>query len=203
MKDCIAVFISSKQVEFEMERAVLADKIRAVPFLEPVVAEEWPPERRTIREVFLDRVRRSHIYVGLFDRVYSEPTELEYRTAVENPYREVLLYVKRCPDADREPPLTRFIQDLKRRHTIMEYSTIADLLPVFQDHLRACLIRMITHLQKLGESAPEVRASDAVLQARWMRQREQLLSLGLPQESDRAADWVLRVSEATAALTRR
>jgi hypothetical protein len=202
MKDCIAVFISSKQAEFETERAVLADKIRAVPFLEPVVAQEWPPERRTIQEVFLDRVRQSHIYVGLFDRVYSEPTELEYRTAIENPYREVLIYVKRSPDSAREPVLTQLIQHLKQRHTIVEYNTIADLLTVFQDHLRACLIRMITHLQKLGESAPQGRGSGSVLRIRWVREREQLLSLGLPQESDRAADWVLRITEATTALTR-
>src|SRR6185503_13788870 len=107
--DPISVFISSKQSEFETERAVLADKIRGIPFLDAVVAEEWAPERTPVQDVFLEKVRRCPIYVGLFQCIYSEPTEMEYRAGIENPYREVLLYVKTCRGT-RDPHLTQLIE---------------------------------------------------------------------------------------------
>lgn len=181
MSNAIGVYISSKQVEFEIERAVLADKIRSLPFLEPVIAKEWPPERRTIEEVFLDEVRQAPIYVGLFHRIYSAPTEVEYRTALENEHRELLIYLKRSPEEDRAPELRTLIREFQSRHTVVEFTTIGDLLPVFTNHLGSALVRMISLLQKLGER-PLTRSSNSILARRWDNQNEALLRLGLPTE---------------------
>jgi len=179
--DPISVFISSKQSEFETERAVLADKIRGIPFLDAVIAEEWAPERTPVQDVFLEKVRRCPIYVGLFQCIYSEPTEMEYRAGIENPYREVLLYVKACRGT-RDPRLTQLIEATRSRHVTFQFEGVKDLLPVFTLHLQAALVRMVETLQALGKQAPVSRSAESVLQRRWAAQRRQLASLGLPED---------------------
>jgi hypothetical protein len=179
--DAIGVFISSKQSEFETERAVLADKIRAIPFLDPVVAEEWVPERTPVQDVFLDKVRRCPIYVGLFQRIYSEPTEREYRTAMENPYREVLIYVKECR-GERDPRLAQLVEAARSQHVTFQFESIKDLLPVFTMHLQAALVRMVSSLQALGKDPPVSRSAASVLARRHAAKHRRLLELGLPED---------------------
>src|SRR5215469_10500286 len=65
----LRVFISSKQSEFELERALLKHEVEAIPRLEADLAEEWSPQRVEVRKVFLERVMAAHFYVGLFGRV--------------------------------------------------------------------------------------------------------------------------------------
>jgi hypothetical protein len=201
MKESISIFISSKQVEFETERAVLADKIRSIPFLEPVLAEEWPPQHSTPEDLFLDQVRNSPIYIGLFHCIYSKPTEMEYRAAVENPYREILIYLKHSPNSAREPALHDLISEFKQRHVIAEFTTISDLLPVFTHHIRNALTRMIALLQKLGEGAPIGRAQNSILTRRWIRQQEQLQKLGLLKDMPDTATWIQHLSESLNAIS--
>ncbi len=197
--DAISVFISSKQSEFETERAVLADKIRAIPFLDVVVAEEWAPERTPVQDVFLEKVRRCPIYVGLFQCIYSEPTELEYHAGMENPYREVLFYVKACREA-RDPRLAAFIEAARSRHVTFQFEGIRDLLPVFTSHLQAALVRMVENLQALGKQKPVSRSEDSVLQRRWAAQQRHLRALGLPEDHAVAAE---QLTQAVAALGER
>ena len=179
--DAISVFISSKQSEFETERAVLADKIRAIPFLDPVVAEEWAPERTPVQDVFLDKVRRCPIYVGLFQCIYSEPTEREYRTAMENRHREVLFYVKECR-GERDPRLAQLVEAARSQHVTFQFAGIKDLLPVFTMHLQAALVRMVLSLQALGKQSPVSRSAGSVLERRWAEKQKLLLDLGLPKD---------------------
>ncbi|HJZ74721.1 MAG TPA: DUF4062 domain-containing protein [Vicinamibacterales bacterium] len=195
--DGISVFISSKQAEFETERAVLADKIRAIPFFTPVIAEEWTPQRTAVRDVFLDKVRSSPIYVGLFHRVYSDATELEYRAAVENPYREVLLYVK-DRDAVREPRLTQLLSAARSEHVTFQFEGVKDLLPVFTAHLQAALVRMVATLQRLAKEPPVARSAESALRRRWELERRHLKALGLPNDS---ASVVERLTDAITALS--
>jgi hypothetical protein len=201
MKDTIPIFISSKQKEFETERAVLADKISAIPFLEPMLAEEWGPQRSTPEDLFLDQVRQAPIYIGLFHRVYSKPTEMEYRAAVENPYREILIYLKRSPEADREAALKNLIAEFEERHVVYEFTTIAELLQVFTNHLGGALKRLITHLQKLGEGPPVGRTKESVLAQRWARQQAQMRKIELLRNPLDAAVWIERLSHSLGTIT--
>jgi len=194
--DAISVFISSKQSEFERERAVLADKIRSIPFLDVVLAEEWAPERTPVQEVFLDRVRRCPIYVGLFQCIYSEPTEMEYRAGMENPYREVLLYVKAC-NGTRDPRLAQLVDAARSRHVTFQFDGLKDLLPVFTQHRQAALVRMVENLQALGKQAPVGRSPHSVLERRWAAQQRHFDNLGLPEDRIAALD---KLERAVAAL---
>src|SRR4051812_38665157 len=94
----LRVFVSSKQSEFQLERAVIKHEIESIPRLEADLAEDWAPERNNVRSVFFDRVTSAHFYVGLFGCTYSEPTCAEYLEARKNSYREILIYVKACAD---------------------------------------------------------------------------------------------------------
>jgi hypothetical protein len=173
----IPVFISSKQSELAIERDLVAEHVRRVPPLEPVVAEEWAPQARRVRDVMLDKVRVAPIYIGLFASVYSEPTELEYREAVRNPYREVLIYVK--AGADRDPRLAALVESMRDDHVVTTYTDVRDLLRRCAEHLQEALSRMILLLQKLGEDPPVSRGGGARLRARWEQQQRLLRELSL------------------------
>lgn len=190
MDNRLSIFISSKQSELEEERAVLADKIRSLAFFEPVLAEEWPPQRADIQAVFLDKVRQAPIYIGLFHQVYSEPTEREYLTAAENPHREMLIYLKRSDTGQIDPRLQSLIERMKQERVVYSFRHVGELLPLFTDHLKSALNRMVTLLQKLGETPPASRGS-SILKARWERERSAILGIGLPREPQ-AADALAR-----------
>lgn len=174
----IPVFISSKQAELSIERDLLAEQVRRMPPLEPVIAEEWAPQAKRVQEVMLDKVRLSPIYIGLFASVYSEPTELEYREARKNPYREVLIYVKAA--AERDPALVALIEAMRDDHVITQFVDVRDLLHRFESHLRQAVSRMIFVLQKLGEERPVTRtAGHSRLARRWAEEQTLLSEFAL------------------------
>ncbi|WP_263376502.1 DUF4062 domain-containing protein [Granulicella aggregans] len=182
MPSKIRVFLSSKQTEFTTERLVMAHMIRDIPVLEPVLAEEWFPSGSSIKQVYLNDVRTCPIYVGLFGAIYSEPTHLEYLAACENPYREKLIYLKNSDNIDE--PLLKLIEDFKSRLVFARFSTIADLLPVFSNHLIAALTRMMTTLQLLGEVKPVTQGAGLVMEKRWANRQKQIQELELPNAAE-------------------
>jgi hypothetical protein len=194
----IRVFISSKQAEFHEERRGMADVIRQLPLLAADVAEEWAPERNTVEDRYLAGVRAAPIFVGLFGSIFSAPTANEYDAAIENPHREVLTYVKRC--ATVEPPLADLIRrfdDPREGHTVRRFDLWADLKPYFEQHLWAAVRRMIQNYMSLADSPPVARSASGVMAARWQRERDHLLSLGLPDAADRtrAQAWADRLTK--------
>lgn len=89
------VFISSVQKEFERERAALANYLSTDvllrSFFQPFLFEKVSAIRSTPEQVFLDEVKQSDIYIGLFgknygneDKIGISPTEKEYDIAKEN-----------------------------------------------------------------------------------------------------------------------
>jgi hypothetical protein len=189
----IRVFISSKISEFEIERAILADKIRSIPYLEPVMSEEWHPQRSSIRDTFVDQVNDCQVYIGLFGCIYSEPTEVEYRTAILNEYREIVIYIRQCNIEQREPLLQQLVAELKQNHVTSEYRTAADLVTRINDHLKSMIVQMIRRLLRLGELA--VGADTRGLSTRGRRELALLQSLGLPSNKDLALELATRLNE--------
>jgi hypothetical protein len=199
----IQVFISSKQSEFETERAVLAHEIRNIPLLEPVLAEEWNPTGTSVQEVYLHDVRTSPIYVGLFGSIYSQPTHLEYKAACENPYREKLIYLKQTDKIDE--PLRQLLVEFQDRHVTAKFRTLADLVPVFSKHLSAALSRMINTLQLFGEPKPVAQGKATVLAKQWENRRKHIRELGLPEnlEDTSKKELMIAITAASNLLGRR
>jgi hypothetical protein len=168
----IPVFISSKQSELAIERDLVAEQVRRISPLEPDIAEEWAPQATRVQSVMLDRVRLAPIYVGLFASVYSEPTEQEYREAIKNPYREILIYIKN--GTDRDPRLEALVESMRDAHVVTAYIDVRDLLHRFTDHLRQAISRMILLLQKLGEAPPASRGAASHIRGRWEQQQKLL-----------------------------
>jgi len=206
--DVLRVFISSKQVEFNDERRGMAQVIRSLPLLAADFAEDWSPERESIQASFMMRVRKAPIYVGLFGRVYSPATVLEYQTACENPRREILIYIRHCHD--REPLLTEFVRRLEdpvSGHTLLHFSAWADLKPLFERHLWDAVRRMIEKYLRLSEPKVRARNTNSVRARRWRETRKQLLDLGLPgaEEAAQATRWATELRDMLArhsAMTR-
>lgn len=175
----VRVFVSCKQSEFEMERYAITHAIQSIPSLQPVLAEEWSPAAASVREVYLQDVRTSPIYVGLFGQLYSEPTKLEYLAACANPYRAKLIYIKESNQV--EPLMHELIRYLlEERHTITKFRTVADLLPVFSKHLADAVNRVMETRQLLDEPRPVAHSAGkghSVLEQRWMKRQEQLTEL--------------------------
>jgi hypothetical protein len=178
MNHRIRIFISGKQSEFEVERIAVAREILSIPILEPVLAEDWSAQGGSAQEATLRDARTCPIFIGLFGCNYSEPTKLEYLAASENPYRELLIYLKECSAPD--PPLLELIKTLEHRVTFKRFRSVADLLPAFSEHLLGALNRMVGNYQLLGNPKPVVQGSGGVLERRWAHQLRYVATLGLP-----------------------
>ena len=107
------IFISSAQKEFAVERTALRDYLRADPllrrFFEVFLFEDIPASDRRADAVYLDEVKRCDLYIGLFGRENSAPTELEFHHASELG-KPRLIYVKGEGDQDKHPKMQALIR---------------------------------------------------------------------------------------------
>lgn len=131
------IFISSVQREFAKERRVLAEMIRKDmllgTFFDVFLFEEMAAQNRSAKSVYLDEVRDSDIYLGLFGCEYGfedaegvSPTEREYDLATEcDKYR--LAFVKRTAAHNRMPKERTLIAKVEREVTRKSFSSLAML----------------------------------------------------------------------------
>lgn len=131
------IFISSVQREFAKERRALAEMIRKDmllgTFFDVFLFEEMAAQNRSAKSVYLDEVRNSDIYLGLFGCEYGfedaegvSPTEREYDLATEcGKYR--LAFVKRTAAYNRMPKERTLIAKVEREVTRKSFSSLAML----------------------------------------------------------------------------
>lgn len=131
------IFISSVQREFAKERRALAEMIRKDmllgTFFDVFLFEEMAAQNRSAKSVYLDEVRNSDIYIGLFGTEYGfedaegvSPTEREYDLATEcDKYR--LAFVKRTAAHNRMPKERTLIAKVEREVTRKSFSSLAML----------------------------------------------------------------------------
>ncbi len=111
----IDIFISSKMQELAAEREMLSELIptlsQGVLQVHPWIFEEDAPAAdKTIREVYLDALKQSGLYIGLFWKEYGEWTIDEFDRATEwNIPRHI--YVKDVDGKKRDPKLEKFLND--------------------------------------------------------------------------------------------
>ncbi len=135
----LRVFISSTMDDPKEERVALATAIDKNRFWESVYAESFVARSESPREVCLDEVRKSHIYIGILkDRYGYIPSDnnpqwysvvvLEYNEARNNQL-PVLIFVDKN-GSKRESKLMEFLKDITdfdRGHWRKEYSTTEEL----------------------------------------------------------------------------
>lgn len=118
--NAIRIFISSVQREFAQERAALRDYLRNDPlmreFFDFFLFEDVPASDRCPDDLYLDEVKQSNIYVGLFGDDYGSedaegisPTEREFDQATDSGIHR-LIFVKGTNDGDRHPKMQALIQ---------------------------------------------------------------------------------------------
>ena len=159
----IRIFISSVQREFAKERKALAEMIRKDmllgTFFEVFLFEATTAQNRSAQSVYLDEVRNSDIYLGLFGIEYGfedvkgvSPTEREYDLATEcGKYR--LAFVKRVSAHLRAPKERALIAKVERDVTRKSFSSLATLKKVVYESLfRYLQERDIVNVRPFDES---------------------------------------------------
>jgi len=117
------VFISSVLKEFLNERLAVQETITESAVLsrcfEVELWEEFPPMSLSSREAYVEKLKESDIYIGLFGNEYGapeedgfSPTEREYRTAkAEGKY--ILVFLKGKTDERRHEKLKGLLKEFK------------------------------------------------------------------------------------------
>ena len=157
------IFISSVQREFAKERKALAEMIRKDmllgTFFEVFIFEETAAQNRSVQSVYLDEVRNSDIYLGLFGAEYGfedadgvSPTEREYDLATEcGKYR--LAFVKRTASHLRVPKERSLIAKVEREVTRKSFTSLATLKKmVYEALFRFLQERDVVNVRPFDES---------------------------------------------------
>ena len=114
------IFISSVQKELQAERFAVRDFVHRNDllrqFFHVFLFEDLPPADRRADAVYLDEVKNSAIYVGIFGSEYGwqddngkSPTEREFAEATRLRKRRLIL-VKGRDDKGREPKMKALVQ---------------------------------------------------------------------------------------------
>jgi len=141
----LRVFISSTMDDLQEERMAVVCAINKNIFWEAKYAESFTARTESPREVCLEEVRDSHIYIGIFkDRYGYVPSGnnsqgwsavvLEYSEAKKNQL-PIFIFIDKN-DSKRENKLIEFLKeitDFDRGHWRKEYSTIEELIQFVLD----------------------------------------------------------------------
>ena len=165
-----AVFVSSVQKEFEEERRAIKDYLQNDPLFKLFISdiflfEDIPAQDQRSDMVYLNKVDRCDIYVGLFGNEYgyedaegNSPTEREFeRATAQSKYR--LLFIKGQKDTDRHPKMRTLIQkvgnQLIRRRFVGKSDLISDLYASLVDFLEQNGVLPVTPF----DASPQPKAS--------------------------------------------
>lgn len=132
------IFISGVQGEFARERAALRAHLQANPFLrecfDAFLFEDVPAVGKRPEQVYLDELRGSDLYLGLFGREYgaagedgASPTEREFERAGELG-KPRLIFVKGGADAPRDERMAALIAKAERSLVRGRFDSVEDLL---------------------------------------------------------------------------
>jgi hypothetical protein len=136
----LRIFISSTMEDFQEERKAIAEAINQNRFWEAVHAESFIARSESPKEVCLEEVRKSHIYIGIFKKRYGYVPDnnnprrvsavvLEYEEAKSNHLPVIILVCKNT--SDRESRLDEFLKeitDFDKGHWRKEYTTTNELI---------------------------------------------------------------------------
>jgi hypothetical protein len=163
--------------EFSQERAAIAYQISLIKEFDINAAESWGAGSATVEEIYLQEVRKSHIYIGLFGKEYSIATSQEYEEAYKNPYRQKLIYIKKA--VERAPQLVELIKTLHLRHKPYLFESLGNLLPQLRLDLISALEQIADQILQMGETppVPQSAARESVSLKAWHKRQSYLKAL--------------------------
>jgi predicted HTH transcriptional regulator len=132
------IFVSSVQKELQQERYEIRDYVNGDPLLNKhftvFLFEDLPPKDRRPDEVYLDMVKKSDIYVGLFGSKYGKPNadgfspvEQEYLCAREHAKHRIIL-IKEIDASARDSRMNALILKAQNEVVRNEFSNITKLI---------------------------------------------------------------------------
>ncbi len=130
------VFISSVQKEFKAERRAIKDFVSSDPlchrYFEVFLFEDSPARGRRPDKVYLDEVKKSSVYIGLFGNEYGiqdskglSSTEHEYHCAGDEDIPR-LVFVNDS-DRKRHPKMEKLIGKAEKQLVRRRFSDVSDL----------------------------------------------------------------------------
>lgn len=128
--------------ELDLERIAASEVVFAL-LLEPVMFESFGARPETPRKAFLEELRNSDIYVGIFGKKYSDATEAEYYEALKDK-KDVLLYVKELLGQKRDADLEKLIKEISGLHVYRIFKSLDDL----RTGLKEDLVRLLSEKYK-------------------------------------------------------
>ena len=160
------IFISSVQKEFAQQRLdlkafLLGDAVLRRFIAEVFLFEELPASDRHADEVYLDEVKRSDIYLGIFGNDYGfedqhgvSPTEREFDHAARHG-KPRFIYVWGNDDKQRNPKMQKLVRkasaELIRRRVDDMSALTAEVYSSMVEHLGPV---SYTHLDVYKRQAP-------------------------------------------------
>lgn len=134
MTTTLDIFISSKMQELKREREALYRLLPALAFGDIklrawVFEEDAPASNKSIRDICLEALQNSALYIGLFWNEYGEYTIEEFERATEWGL-ERHIYVKDVEAEKRDPRLTQFLNqqgDVNYGTTSKWFETVPEL----------------------------------------------------------------------------
>ena len=107
------IFISSVQKEFTEERKMLFDYLNNDPllskFFQPFIFENLPAIDKKVDDIYLNELRNSQIYLGLFGKEYGyetvsgiSPTEIEFNEACKLSLTKLIFISSHIEDERQE-----------------------------------------------------------------------------------------------------
>lgn len=191
------IFISSVQKELAEERRAIREYVRGDAllgrFFDVFLFEDLPASDRRADDVYLDEVRRSVIYVGIFGNEYGSPdasglspTEREFDQATALG-KTRLIFVKGADDTNRHPSMRALVAKAGVQLIRRRFTTIMEL----KDALYASLVEYLESRGTIQNLAFEERpASGATLSdidgesvARFVRRARNERQFPLPEHS--------------------
>ena len=119
------IFVSGVQKELRLERRAIKDFIKGdillSEYFDVFLFEDAPAKSKSAKNLYLDEVIKSDIYLGILGRKYGaptigalSPTEAEFRQAKAK-HKEILIYIKGPSTADkkRDRGMQKLIKEIR------------------------------------------------------------------------------------------
>lgn len=131
------IFVSGMQKELKKERLAIKELVNSniilKEYFDIFLFEQSSAKSKSSKDTYLDAVRRSDIYIGLFGDEYGNvpnnnisATETEFREA-QRKEKEILVYIKGQKDKSRNNRLKKLITEIKNEDIGYKYKRFDDI----------------------------------------------------------------------------